>query len=75
MMNGPKIEIDREECVGCKLCFEACLKDVYRWDEAEGKPITAYPEDCVMCLQCEETCTAQCIDVTPPMVADTSKPF
>ena len=64
-MFSAKIEIDQELCVGCKLCLKTCFVDVYRWDEDQDKPIVAYPEDCVMCLQCEESCSAQCIDVIP----------
>ena len=66
MMNSPKIEINKELCKGCKLCVKTCFVDVYRWDEAEDKPIVAYPEDCVACLQCEMACTAHCIEVIPP---------
>ena len=70
MMKGLKIEIDQELCKGCKQCFKVCFEDVYRWDEVEGKPIVAYPDDCVMCLSCEEVCSAQCIDVIPPPMPD-----
>ena len=66
-MMSAKIEINREECVGCKLCMKTCFKDVYRWDEAEGNPIAAYPEDCLLCLQCEMACTANCIEVVPTL--------
>ena len=68
MTSSVKIEIDRELCVGCKLCFKTCFEDVYRWDEEQDQPIAAYPEDCVLCLQCEMACTANCIDVIPPPV-------
>ena len=34
------IEINFEECTGCKTCVEACFVDVMRWDddrrEADG---------------------------------------
>ena len=34
-----------------------------RWNEADKKPVVAYPEDCVWCLACEAACPAQCIEV------------
>jgi|GEM_PF-3133562 len=34
----PKIEVDRESCLSCKSYFEVCFKDIYRWDETDGKP-------------------------------------
>ena len=60
-----RIEIDRDLCNSCKMCFKACFVDVIRWDDEEDRPIAAYPEDCVWCLACEEACPAQCIEVIP----------
>jgi len=59
------IEINEEECNGCKTCFEACFVDVMRWDDAGGKPVVAYEQDCVWCFTCEVNCPAQCINVVP----------
>jgi NAD-dependent dihydropyrimidine dehydrogenase PreA subunit len=56
-----EINIDLDNCVGCKSCMNACFVDVIRWDEANEKPIIAYPEDCVWCLACELACPEQCI--------------
>jgi len=61
-----KIEIDGDACSGCKLCIEACFMDVIHWDDEEEKPVVAYPEDCRLCLFCEDACPVQCIEVIPP---------
>ncbi len=64
-----KIDIDLEKCKGCKTCVNACFADVLRWNEADKKPVVAYPEDCVWCLACEAACPAQCIEVVPNIPA------
>ena len=75
MENVVNIVINPELCKGCKLCVRTCYEDVYRWDEKEKKPIVAYPEDCVMCLQCEMACSAKCLEVFPPRDAHGVNPF
>lgn len=66
-----EIRIDKEKCVGCKLCYKVCWLDVIRWDEAERKPVAAYPRDCVECNYCEISCPKNAINV----VIDYDKPF
>ena len=61
-----RIEIDSDACSGCKQCIEACFMDVIRWDEDLQKSSAAYPEDCQLCLFCEDACPEQCIEVIPP---------
>ena len=50
-------------CTGCKMCYKACWLDVIRWDEGKGRPVAAYPEDCVDCNYCEISCPAGAIHV------------
>ena len=70
-----KIELDKDNCTSCKMCFDACFLDVYRWDDAEESPIIVYPEDCVGCLACEIACPAQCIEVIPIIPLELPSPF
>lgn len=65
------IIIDKDKCTGCQICFKACWVDVFRWDDQGGKPIVAYPEDCVECNFCEISCPVNAINV----VIDYDKPF
>ncbi len=59
------VKIDMELCNGCKTCVKACFADVLRWNDAEDKPVVAYPEDCVQCNACELACPTECIEVLP----------
>ncbi len=60
-----KISIDYEVCSSCENCVKACFVDVLRWDEAEDRPVVAYPEDCVQCNWCELECSTGAIEVVP----------
>jgi NAD-dependent dihydropyrimidine dehydrogenase PreA subunit len=64
-MQQVRFDIDKESCTGCKTCFDSCFVDVFRWDNEEKRPIIAYPEDCVACCLCEDSCPAKCIEVKP----------
>ena len=69
------IEINLEECTGCKTCVEACFVDVMRWDDTEEKPMIAYEQDCVWCFTCEINCPVQCIHVIPHMQDPRVNPY
>lgn len=60
-----RVKINLDVCNRCKMCVDACFVDVFRWDDREGTPIAAYPEDCIWCYACEIGCAVQCIEVTP----------
>lgn len=60
-----KIIINKELCIGCKLCFKSCFIDVIKWDEQTRRPIVAYPQDCVQCLFCELNCPKRAVKVVP----------
>ena len=58
-------KIDLEVCIGCGICAKICSCDVIRMNEKTGKPAILYPEDCCLCLYCEEDCPVGAITVTP----------
>ena len=58
-----KIIINNELCSGCKICFKSCFVDVIKWDAGAGRPVEAYPEDCVQCMLCEVNCPREALRV------------
>ena len=60
-----KFIVNKEICIGCKICFKACFVDVIKWDDEARKPIIAYPEDCAQCVTCEVNCPQRAIKMIP----------
>jgi len=57
--------IDTDLCIGCGTCVESCPADVFRLDEASGKAVIRYPENCQLCRFCEIDCPEKAIYVSP----------
>ena len=56
-----RIKIDYNRCTGCKMCVKACTYGVLEWlDEA---PIVVNPHECAACLDCENNCEAEAIQI------------
>ena len=55
--------VDTDRCCGCKHCIRRCMENVWAWDEEKGFAFPKYPDECVMCLQCEMECLNNCIDI------------
>jgi NAD-dependent dihydropyrimidine dehydrogenase PreA subunit len=69
------IEINTQECVGCKKCMNACTTDVYRYDADNKKIVPEYPDECEWCLICEVQCPKACIRVIPEKPVYVPDPF
>jgi NAD-dependent dihydropyrimidine dehydrogenase PreA subunit len=41
------------------------MENVWQWDEENGHAYPKYPDECVLCLQCEMDCLNNVIDITP----------
>jgi NAD-dependent dihydropyrimidine dehydrogenase PreA subunit len=58
-------KIDPQTCTGCGICVEVCPTDVIRMDEASGKAVIRYYENCMTCYNCEAECPCGSVDVDP----------
>lgn len=59
------IKIDKEKCIGCKICYEDCPMDVFTVGK-DGKPVVSYAEECWHCGICWMDCPKRAIDITVP---------
>lgn len=58
--------VNKEKCIGCRICVEVCPPDVFAMDEEEEKAIIKYPDDCIpSCYKCELNCPTGAIEVSP----------
>ena len=57
--------IDPDLCTGCGICVDSCTMDVIRMDEKSQKAVIKYPDDCMLCVFCEEDCPVGAIYVSP----------
>ena len=48
-----KFVVDTDRCCGCKRCIRRCIENVWQWDEENRHAYPKYPDECVLCLQCE----------------------
>jgi len=56
----PRIDFDK--CIGCQSCFNFCKNGVYKWDEAQSRPVIAEPMRCVVgCSSCSRLCPEEAI--------------
>ncbi|MFX1314730.1 MAG: HgcAB-like fusion protein [Promethearchaeota archaeon] len=58
-----EINIEREKCVGCKICIEVCPREVYYFDEKEGKASLKSPDKCINCHACVNRCLTRCLNI------------
>jgi len=58
------ITLDREKCIGCKMCLEVCPRNLYQYNEKEKKVNLIFPEKCINCNACVNQCLAKCLEIT-----------
>ncbi|MBQ9837198.1 MAG: ferredoxin family protein [Oscillospiraceae bacterium] len=63
-----KFVVDTDRCCGCKVCVRRCIEDVWHWDPEKNCAVPKYPDECVLCYQCEMDCKNNCIEVIPQVV-------
>jgi NAD-dependent dihydropyrimidine dehydrogenase PreA subunit len=57
------ISIEREKCIGCKICLEVCPRDVYTYYDSEKKVDINNPAKCVNCNACVKRCLGHCVSI------------
>ena len=60
-----QIEFNKENCIGCRLCYKSCFIDVIRWNEESKIPDFRHLDNCVCCNYCEVVCPKDCLKVLP----------
>lgn len=58
-----QISIERERCIGCKICIEVCPRNVYNFNENDKKADLEFPAKCVNCNACVNRCLTQCLKI------------
>ncbi|MFX1481845.1 MAG: HgcAB-like fusion protein [Promethearchaeota archaeon] len=64
------IRIEREKCIGCRICLEVCPRGVYTFNDSDHKADLMFPDICVNCNACVRRCPPHCLDIV-----DTSLPL
>jgi len=57
--------IDPDLCIGCGICVDSCTVDVIRMDDTRKKAVIKYPDECMLCFNCELDCPTKAIWVSP----------
>jgi len=52
------VKLDKEKCIGCGNCQNACLLGAVFWNEAENKPVF-----CTQCGYCVQYCPYKVIEL------------
>jgi len=58
-----KIAYDRENCIGCQLCYKICPTKAIEW-LPEGKKVKVFISRCCFCAQCVDICPVNTLAMT-----------
>jgi len=58
-----KIAYDRENCIGCQLCYKICPTKAIEW-LPEEKKIKVFISRCCFCAQCVDVCPVNTLAMT-----------
>jgi NAD-dependent dihydropyrimidine dehydrogenase PreA subunit len=59
------IIVDKEKCIGCGKCVDACHRKVYELQDQGGKKVAVpYREPwCLRCFVCPDQCPTNAIEI------------
>ena len=57
------IILERDKCIGCKVCIEVCPRNLYTFNEKNEKVDLRHSEKCINCNACVKRCLAQCLEI------------
>lgn len=69
------LKLDTTRCTSCQTCVDVCFVNAIGWDEEEGSPLLAYPEDCQVCCVCERACPEGAIEIVPDWAGRRTPPY
>ena len=58
-----QITLERDKCIGCKVCIEVCPRNLYVFDDNDKKVDLINSEKCINCNACVKRCLAQCLAI------------
>jgi formate hydrogenlyase subunit 6/NADH:ubiquinone oxidoreductase subunit I len=68
-----KILLDRDKCIGCKLCIKVCPSQAIEFIP-DKKKIRIHIDHCIFCSQCNDICPVNCLSMSDEfLLADTDK--
>ena len=59
-----QINLERDKCIGCKVCIDVCPRNLYSFNEIDKKVDLIHSEKCINCNACVKRCLAQCVKIS-----------